>query len=472
MIIDVLECEKMVMSFKTLEGLFVIQFFVHIIIVLVLQILYINSENESHRKLTLRSWLLMISPLDPDKKGMTQAYCQTFMGCIWLTAVEYLTISYLEGNRLHILYQLKNPREGKVARDNKIDQYIEYLLGSNQTSILRLTLDCPKDKLTLVRLKQERLFLLQLKSHKDILVPGLSSRYDLRRKFLYLSTIALVYTYTHAMAIIVQAIRVSNVFHELKDPGFVSSFLCIKLFFEGFIGLMIYMNRFTLVLVSYIISMLHYRDMLESLKSLIRQLSIITCENSNDQLHIDFKQCDILEDITRESLNVNSLALIAYIRLRYILDSSTMGLISQTIGFVFITRLPDVLYNIIFNINRSNSLIAITLRGPLSLWDLFQLGCAHQYSQNSWLLRRSLSMILASIFPRKENKSIEMATTSHTRHLWLRIIENETKLGEKFALYLLGSYKLNYDLWLQIQYHTYFITFLCSRNISLFDESK
>lgn len=444
---------KMLITFKTTQGVYMIIFMVHIFIALILQMLYVISDDGSIRKKKFRYWLLYITPFYPDVKNIANIYINYLVGCGSLAILQYLNQIYLNDNRLHILYQLQNPTLGKLARDERINYYIDTLIISNQTNSAKLSGKNLKDRLTLIRLKQERSFLMSLKLHKDSLVPGITNRYNMRKKFLYITIIVILYNYIVSM--ILTFISYKKIKSISKGQVLAPTFLSTKLFIDYYFVTMFYGHEFSLLLTSNLISMLHYKDMLRSLIFLISLLG-----NNHYKRDIDLKRSDLSEDLLRIGSDLNSLALIGYIRLRYILDSTVMGLMNLNVNFVCIVWLPNTIYNNFFNPHQSKNFAVVIFSGPLSIWNLTLLGSAHVYTQFSLQLRRILSLISNLIYRSRGRSNFRGATTSHTKSLWMRLIPDEKRLTDVFAVHLLNLFKLNYDLWLTMEYYTHLIKLL------------
>lgn len=457
----------MFMTYKTIEGLYIIQFWIHVLIAMILQILYTSSHDGTYRKEALKCWLLYISPFHPDGHRLSRGYFDCLAQCLWLSIIEYINKNHLKHKRLHILHQLENPISGKQARDLRIDYYIETLLRSNRYHEFRLIKTHPGNNLDLIKLKEERCFLKRLKHHKHSLVPGLSNRPIMKKKFLYISIISLAYTYIIGMLMVLFMIKNSKRMRASKGLKYEPSFLSMKLFFDLFFVVAFYFQRSTLILVSYIVSVIHYREMLRSLKSFISQLTILKV-NYQDQSHqefvLNFKNCDISSILLKAGSDCNRLLLVAYIRLRYIFDSSIMDYFAIAINIITITRIPSTIYDYFFYNQGSKSFFVTVVAGVLSFWNLLLLGIAHGFSHNTSELRRILSMIIALIDPCKRRKSLRTTISSHTKTLWIRMFENETDLVEKFAVHLLNMYRLDPNLWFTVSYYIYIFNWLYSRN--------
>lgn len=81
-------------------------------------------------------------------------YSNYFLASISLTILQHLDCRYLKNDRLHILYQIENPTKGKVARDERIDHYINSLIFSNHLNSAKLSNKNIEDRVDLIRLKQ------------------------------------------------------------------------------------------------------------------------------------------------------------------------------------------------------------------------------------------------------------------------------------------------------------------------------
>lgn len=449
----------MSMSYIKIARFYMIQFLLHIIIYSIFQILYQISEDGSEGKKKLRSWLVYISPFDPDSTGRLHL-CQIYItGILTVIILDHFQYKYIRTNRFSILYQLNDPSSGKEAKDELLKSYIDILVRSNMNHCNKLALESTKNRSVLHRLEQERIYLRKLKYNIDHIVPDFMHLDILRKRFLYVSIIFVSYAYLAITFLITLDLRM-KILKELY--GARRSFLAIKLFFDSYLVIMFYSQWLVPIFSTYIILLRYNREALIHLKLSIEKLRISSLES---RVRGDNRLNSSIEDIStfKKSQTIsNRLALESYISLRYIIDSSIVDLISKSLGITILLSAPNTIYN--FSSGRKDPIIMMSniFDGLIGFTSLTFLAIAHEYTHCSWEIRRLLSMSLAAINSEKNISSNEL-TSSHTRLLWTRLSENENFIDKRFSVYLFDTIILNHRAWFTIQYYTHLIAWLRSK---------
>lgn len=453
----------MLLWFSLIKIVYAFQFLVHILVALVLQVLYQNSENGSDREETLRGWLVYISPFHPDLKEATDYYHDYAMALIVLSLLIYIQERYLESNRLHFLYQIRNPIEGRLARHARIDHYIENLLWSNANCREELAKMDGKNREALEDLHRERIYLNRFRRNRDSLMPGYIDRNKLKNSFLYIMIILTTYTYTVIIGVVMLALRTSKELHLTDSHKFKFNLISLKLFFDLFFVIMLFLQWSISQISAHVISLLYYRDMLKYVKLNIEKLMVTSLKD----LNLGPKTNDTSRKFLQISPTVSKdkychyVTLISYIQLRYILDTSLLGMVSIFANIYFTVPLPFQIYKLLYR-KKDISLNQMFIRGPWAFWDLGLVGFAHEYLCFASELKRILSIISILSYTHIECNNDFALSNKHSRNLWMRLAGNETQVRKVFLIHILNTFELNYKLWFRIQYYTNVVGFLYS----------
>lgn len=417
-----------------------------------------------------REWFLYTSAFDPDLKLTTSLMTSgSFVFMLLFHLFEKYFINIINYDKICLLAYLNNQSFGKKSIDQRLNGYIEKLILSNECVTQQLLMRVCPSKAQLLELSEERAHLDLLRSDKRNIWPSQrkGTRWLNEIKNLYSSIFSLLclsmYTWMSALN---QNMLLKNLQPNLGSMNLFRKKHSIDVSINTWVAA----DRISTITTITTVMVFDLSKRLTALKVHLEDF-----KDANRELRLLQSQIDELSwpdwYLMRRQIilrsRINKLALEAYIRLRFTLDSSVVSVMFLSAHLLILTSLSLIVLNLQLVVNISpreyNSMLMYVF--------LFYIGnnailfiCAYNFSYCSKIYRRLkttyANMIIIPLKQINESSfSRELrSTTAHTYIVWHRFLRNDKDYVDKFTIKLFGLFLIDYRLIVRSNlYISYFV---------------